>query len=262
MPPLLAAIAHALSGWPSLALPPGVHLSGLSLFLSDVLDSEETREMLAENMEAAIDLGKKRSVEVLEERRVRNEEVRKQQEEQRLEREKREKEEKEKREKEKKEKEEKDKKKGKGEKEEEGKEEGGKGKGKKKEKEKGKEEEQEKEKGSGKGSEKGSEKGECDTDEEVEFLFAVPEEVREYRGDPMDRRAVLAHKEKLRQEEERMGRPHQKSSPSTNLPPHPGFPSYPQLFNAMNGRLKSDYVRRKEAEKRAAERARTEVERK
>ncbi|GBG63385.1 hypothetical protein CBR_g38007 [Chara braunii] len=67
---------------------------------------------------------------------------------------------------------------------------------------------------------------------EQEPTFEVPEHIREFKGDHSDRRAVLAHKEMVRREEERLQR------------------------------LKVDYMKRKEKELRAAKRAREEEQRK
>eukprot|EP00850_Spirogloea_muscicola_P002251 SM000008S22340 [mRNA] locus=s8:1154116:1161870:- [translate_table: standard] len=167
---------------------PAVQLEIIRCLCNDYLEAESTKDFLEQNLEAAADLRRQRYMEDVELRRQRNEETRRLKEERKVVGaarnsepvpEKRQPMPKD------------------GQEEDEA------------DKEDAEEEEEEKQDEDGTGGKAGSlleedADGIEDDEEDDELAFKLPEDVKVFGGDPQDRRAVLAHRDMVRKEEERL----------------------------------------------------------
>eukprot|EP00850_Spirogloea_muscicola_P005371 SM000024S07833 [mRNA] locus=s24:859927:867669:+ [translate_table: standard] len=172
---------------------PAVHLEILRCLCNDYLEAESTKDFLEQNLEAAADLRRQRYMEDVELRRQRNEETRRLKEERKVvgavrnldpkmsvievglvpgKRQPMQKD---------------------GQEEDEA------------DKEEVEDEEEEEQDEDGTGGKSGLLEEDADGDEdEEEEAFKLPEDVKVFGGDPQDRRAVLAHRDMVRKEEERL----------------------------------------------------------
>lgn len=169
MPPELRAAVQVLDTASSLALPPSLVLFVLTCLVHDVLETDEIREGVEENLSAALELARAKHLEEVEERKKAAEEAAAAAQAERA-------------------------------KKAQEKQQAGDGGG-------GGEDGAAADKDGGKGSKEGKEGGKGGEDgEDGNVVFEVAEEFKEFKGDPNDRKAVLAFKERQRKEEERVSR--------------------------------------------------------